>query len=575
MAFEPQLLAPIEGGGLVEYYKPWLTGREAFPRLEDAYCWRGTIKKREGFVKLGLNPLPAGPVMGLTTFITPSTGQGRLIAFNQTNAYRFDDPLNDFVDVSFFGDGSAVTWTGTDLDYFYYCNYANSMWVTNFVDPIRFFNGNNVAGWNTQKPLVNSTDRLETCQLILPYRGRLVALNTIENSVPYRQRARWVQIGTPYVATDGSAPAVVRPANYAEDNDAWRDDIPGKGGFIDADTSERIVGAAILHDTLVVFFQRSTWILSYTGNEVLPFLWKRINTQYGADSTFSVVPFGEGIFSFSRYGFISADTNGVKRIDEKIPDQSFRNINLGENIKQLQRVHGIRDFYRQTVYWAYPDAQNNSDFPDRVLAYNYIDGTYARFNQSFTCFGNYQTFRDVTWAQLNVPRQDQWNNHGEPWNSPGTQENFPQIVAGDESGYVYIVYDIIGNNSDFNPDSGEYVNFGFVIDTKFLNPYIDKGLRCRLQYVDIYCDSTPFGRITCELYVDDNMATPVKTVEVSTELVGPNAKYVRVYLGAIARVHRIRLTLNADQIEDDDTGKSDFIIQGLVFWTRAEGRLKR
>lgn len=573
MAFEPQLLAPIEGGGLVEYYKPWLIGREAFPRLEDAYCWRGTVKKREGFILLG----DVGtnlPIVGLTNFIIPSTGQGRLITFSQTavstqKAFVFNNTTEVFDDVSFFSDASPVTWSGTNLDYFYSCNFQRSLWVTNFVDNIRFWNGNTANGWSTQFPEVEPGIFLETCQIILPYRGRLLTLNTVENGISYRQRARWAQIGTSYVTTTNGDPAVAVPSPFSTDDEAWRDDIPGKGGYIDADTSERIIGAGIVRDTLVVFFQRSTWRLRYTGNEVLPFLWERINTQYGADSSFSTIEFDDNILTFSRFGFIAADTNGTKRIDEKIPDQSFQFIELGDNIKQLQRIQGIRDFYRQTAYWAYPDATTNSDFPNKVLAFNYIDKTWSRFKQSFTCFGYYQTFEDVTWASLNVTPEDLWQNSSWPWNAPANQSNFPNVVAGNSTGQVYVVYDILQNGDD------DGTNFGFLIDTKFLNPYIEQGLRCRLQYMDIYCDSAAHGQITVQLFVDDNMDTPIKTVIVNTDLTTSNAKYVRVYLGAIARVHRIRMTLSDAQIADAEIGTAPFVIQGLVLWTRAEGRLKR
>lgn len=568
MAYEPQLLAPIEGGGLVEYYKPWLIGREAFPFIEDAYCWRGTVRKREGYGFLAA--LPFGPVMGLGNYIIPSTAAPQLIGFNRNRAYLFDNGTSTFSSIAFYSDATPFQWTGTDLDYFYTSNYANAMWATNFLDPIRFYNGNPAAGWSNQQPIVNGTTRLNTCQMIFPYRGRLLALNTVEDATPFRQRARWCQVlGSPYVSAAPGDKPTAQPAPFNIDDDSWRDDIPGKGGFIDADTTERIIAAAIVRDTLIVFFQKSTWRLRYVGNEVLPFLWERINTQYGADSTFSTIEFDDNSLAYSKYGYIAADTNGVERIDEKIPDKSFQDTEFGTGIKNLQRVHGLRDFYRQTAYWAYPE-KNVADFPNKVLAYNYIDKTWSIFNQSFTCFGNYSTFDDKKWQDFPPPDvQNIWDNQVYPWDAPWLQSQFPQILAGAQDGSVFILFDTTDNATDNG------IPFGFAIDTKFLNPYIKDGCRVRVPYVDLYCDRTDGGEITVECYIDDNMETPVKTLIVSTDDNTNSAKYVRIFIGIIARVIRFRFTLSADQIADPVKGTAPFVIQGLVIWTRKEGRLKR
>ena len=55
--------------------------------------------------------------------------------------------------------------------------------------------------------------------------------------------------------------------------------IADGGGYIDASTEEQIVSAEFIKDRLIVYFERSTWELAYTGNEVLPFVWQKINTE--------------------------------------------------------------------------------------------------------------------------------------------------------------------------------------------------------------------------------------------------------------------------------------------------------
>ena len=211
--------------------------------------------------------------------------------------------VNDrFQDITFHKTtGTAFSWTGADSDFFWTTNYNNAFWATNSVegfqstvdstnpaagDGIRWYDG---SGWINFLPQVDATNFLMGSTLIVSYRNRLVMLNTTEGSAfgvstNYRQRARWCQNGTPYYV----APV---PSGFTGgvDVNSWRDDVVGKGGFIDAPTSQAIIGAAFIHDTLIVYFERSTWQLRYTGDPVLPFIWERINTELGAESTFSTI----------------------------------------------------------------------------------------------------------------------------------------------------------------------------------------------------------------------------------------------------------------------------------------------
>jgi hypothetical protein len=572
MAYEPRMIAPFEGGGLQKYYKPWMIAQEAFPFIEDAYAWRGCIRKRDGFFLLGT--LPTAPVQALLTYIIPANGDEQLVAFSQTKAYVYSPSTTAFVDISFFQTtGAPISWTGGDTNFFWGANYANSLWVTNAIDPLRFYNGSVTQGWNNQKPTVSGATTLDSCLIVIPYRGRLIVLNTVEGGISNPQRARWSQIGTPYVPAVGGDPAVVPPTPFATDAQAWRSDIPGRGGFVDADTNERIVTAAIIQDTLIVAFQRSTWRLRYTGNEVLPFVWERINTQLGAESTFSAISFDDAVLYFSRFGYVAANSNTVSRIDEKIPDQSFLAESGSANpIQFLSKVQGIRDYYRQMAYWAYPSGATNATSPDKVLAFNYLDQTWAIFNQSFRCFGNYKTNDDRIWNTFTVNPEDTWAELDSPgddyWQAPFLQDNFPLIVGGKDNGDVMLCYSLTNSATDNG------TQFGFKIQTKQFNPYIKDGHRCRLAYVDIYTTSSAHGQITVEHFIDDRDDTPdiVRTVDISTT---ENGKYTRVFIGSNARFHTLVITMTPEQVADPLIGVAGFEMQGIVLWTRREGRLQQ
>ena len=54
MSYTPFYIFGFEGdSGLNQYYEPFLIPEKAFPTLEDAYAWRGRIRKRQGYTLIG------------------------------------------------------------------------------------------------------------------------------------------------------------------------------------------------------------------------------------------------------------------------------------------------------------------------------------------------------------------------------------------------------------------------------------------------------------------------------------------------------------------------------------------
>jgi hypothetical protein len=399
--------------------------------------------------------------MGLLTREIDDINRENLIAFDTVKANLWNTTLERFEDISYDTAGNVIQWSGTDSDFFWGWNYyiaagQRLFWATNNLpntmagpivqDGIQIYNG---IGWALQTPQTNATPTyLRGCLMLVSYRDRMVALNTLEGpaqpglAIRYRNRARWSQHGVPYTNTLALADAL-----------AWRDDIVGRGGYIDAPTAEQIVSCGFFKDTLIVFFERSTWQLSYTGDDALPFIWFRINTQFGCESTFSVVGFDKGLFAVGDKAIIASDSNNVDRIDQKIPLEvfGFHNENLGP-----KRVYGIRDFYYEFVYWTFPNGKNyveqqqpvkiggpgrwgpvdkGGTFPNRVLALNYQEHSYSFFTDSYTCFGYYQDTQDTTWHNCTFS----WAAALGTWISARRQSDFPSIVAGNQQGFVMII----------------------------------------------------------------------------------------------------------------------------------------
>ena len=124
------------------------------------------------------------------------------------------------------------------------------------------------VGAQINSPVYYSNGNLiNTARIIVPFKNRLLLFNTVEAGISYPNRCRYSQIGSP-----------LSPS-------AWFQDYPGKGNFIDASTTEAIITVEFVKDRLIVFFERSTWELVYTGNQVQPFVFQKINTELGAEST--------------------------------------------------------------------------------------------------------------------------------------------------------------------------------------------------------------------------------------------------------------------------------------------------
>lgn len=298
-------------------------------------------------------------------------------------------------------------------------------------DGIRYYNQ---ASWVNFNPLTNPINAVLGCLMILPYKDRLVLLNTIEgldpllSNVTYnRQRARWSQNGPAIDVING-----------------WRDDIVGKGGFIDAPTGEAIVSAGFIKDQLIVYFERSTWQLVATGNQLLPFVFQRVNAELGAESTFSAVTFDNGLVAFGNVGVHSCNGVQTGRIDQQIPDEIY-NIHTVNSTGSLddgpKRTFGIRNFLNECAYFSYANAvPNTSDankisFPNKMMIYNYRNDTFSFFDDNATCLGYFQISSSLQWQNV-LWTWDEWLT---PWNSGFIQGGLPNVCWGNQQGFIEVV----------------------------------------------------------------------------------------------------------------------------------------
>ena len=347
---------------------------------------------------------PALPAMGLITKETKNINNEPLYAFDTKRSYYYTADGWDALD--------ATVWTGSDTDFFWGETHRGAtsaddiLFVTNnnTTDGIKYWDG---TAWVKLNPLVTVAGTIEAALIVISFKNRLLLLNTTEVLPPlfsknFQNRCRWSQNGTPI-------------STIATPTDVWREDIPGKGGYIDLPTQEVITSAQHLKDRLIVTCERSSWELVYTSNPILPFVWQQISTELGVESSFSQVPFDQAIIGMGNVGIHACDGNSVKRIDEKIPDKVYEIHNVDGGIK---RVCAIRDYRTEQIYFSYPSTDRTAadPYPDEILVYNYNTGTWAIFDDSVTTWGH---------TQEGLPT--------------GYVKESRHVVGGNQQGFIFIV----------------------------------------------------------------------------------------------------------------------------------------
>jgi len=400
----------------------------------------------QGYAVTAFAGAAAGPpsTVNVTTTLANSLSIGDEVIFiNLTGAAAANNGLRGVVTVA----GNPITISNPDGTVLFPLTWVNDAATTGTMivsrqnlhgDGIRWYDD---VSWINFNPVVNRVSALMGAAIIVFYRGRIVVLDTLEgnNLTPtatrYPQRARWSQNGSPFDI--GPVPT---GSNIGIDYRAWREDIPGKGGYNDCPTTEEITGACFLRDTLIVAFEHSIWKLRYTNNELLPFIWERIDLELGSEGRFSGVKFDKQVLFVGNRGIIGCNGVGVERIDMLIPEIAFNfnNVNSGP-----ERIYGIRDFEEQLVYWTFPNDQAPTGvFPNRVLCYNYMDGSWGEFSDSFTCYGYWQAFDDLTWEDA----LRRWREYNVPWVGKSEDRLQAKVISGNQVGYVQIVQNQVPND---------------------------------------------------------------------------------------------------------------------------------
>lgn len=282
-------------------------------------------------------------------------------------------------------------------------------------------------------------------KMIVPFKDRLLFLGPVVQSSsagPFylQDTIVYSQNGTPYYtasftgnplfATTVFNPILV-PVNQTATAPAWFEDVTGFGGFITAGIDQPINTVSSNEDVLLVGFEKVQSRLVYSGNDILPFNFFLINSEYGSGSTFSTITFDKGAYTIGGRGIVVTSQNGTQRVDLEIPDQVFE-FSLQTN--GPQRITSVRDFINEWIYFTYNSNEQTWKFPNQTLLYNYREQSWGIFNESYTTYGQFRRQSGLTWSTLVLPFT--WSQWTDPWNSGSGTIFQPDVIAGNQQGFV-------------------------------------------------------------------------------------------------------------------------------------------
>jgi len=302
---------------------------------------------------------------------------------------------------------------------------------------------------------------LAGARIIVPFKDRLLFIGPViqtssANSQVYLQdTVIYSQNGTPYyTASYTNTPSaavdnptsptnvftpILTPINQSSTTDAyvaspaaWFEDSTGFGGFIEAGFAQPILTASPNEDVIILGFSNRQARLAYTGNDIVPFNFFVINSELGSGSTFSLINMDRGVLTVGDHGIIQTSQISSARIDLDIPDQIFQ-FNLTSN--GAQRVTAQRDFINEWIYFTYADNEIKFKYPNQTLQYNYRDGTWAIFNESYTTYGQFRKATGYTWGTIGQIYPT-WSSWTVPWSAGASTLMQPKVIAGNQQGFV-------------------------------------------------------------------------------------------------------------------------------------------
>jgi hypothetical protein len=156
-------------------------------------------------------------------------------------------------------------------------------------------------------------------------------------------------------------------------------------------------------------------------------------------------------------------------------------------------------------------------------------------------------------------------------------------LAGDQFDKVYEL-----NSGNTKGDNTTPILMSVI--TKNFNPYIEAGEMARLGYVDLLVTASASTTLRIQFYVNDQLYSDANNKPAGyyqettlrftpTDNMSPNTNqtkvWKRIYVGAVGKIHTIRMYQNADDFDplDDESLNQPVWIHSLVLYMKPAGMI--
>lgn len=461
--------------------------------------------------------------------------------------------------------------TGSISNFFTLSNYLYNAFFTNSVDPIFYYDGFSVKYLNT-----NLDVRLRTATAGVPARDITRCLHLFV----YRQR---LVLMSPTVLGKLLVASVYwsvgqDPFDFSNDERE------------NASTSEPIRSFGYINTDLIIRFSNSERILRYTGDENAPFKFDSTNNIWACDAPYSSINYDSWFSTVGKPAIVGSDGVNVKRVDEMIPDFTTPSRIIDDTPVPWMNQNSIRQGYGERFddikegwlcYNSDRFNQTEVQASNNVLAFNYLDSTYAvyQFPLSCTGYGTLENFN--TWGNTHI----NWEDMQVTWDSYAIQNSALINLGGDQYDNVYQLN--VGNTLTLAKDNTTtpYPVLMSAI-TKNFNPFIEDGQLCRFGYMDVLVTADIDSVLRVQFYVNDQLAvapdgSPTGSYQETvlrftpTDNMSPNTLqtkvWKRIYVGAIGKEHTIRFYQNINDF--GTTNDQPIYLHSMVLYMKPAGML--
>ncbi len=418
------------------------------------------------------------------------------------------------------GANSDEAFTGDSTDFFFTENWdhdgsSDFLYITNGQDPVQIYDGNHLRILPvdiTTNALRTGVNNLNSCLLVVIFKERVILFNTNENGKDFFQRARWSGIKEPF---------------------SWP-----TAGFKDAPTSDIITSVDFIGEELYVWFERSVFRFTWTGDSSNPFEWERVDNVNGTVAKMSLVTQDDRQYALGTARINVFNGRDVVSGSRKIPD-----FTLDWNQDSLPFSNSVLLDEERQIHLSYTsDAALSDDsdqpndgntYPDSVLVLNYEDFGYATYGLPVHSFGFSSVESDLTWDDISAA----WEDIDFSWNAGQAKSGFPTTIFGNHLGKIFQMNfggSDDGSNIEFRAVGGQW------------NPFVDIGHKAKLGYIDFLVDVDASVTFDVKSFLNtDGTEFQTKTVTCNALEGSDSIVWKRVDVFATADFHRIEITNNA------------------------------